>query len=76
MLGILNSEFSLGMPDFGGEAQTPKITDFLGNPALHSQKQTMPLQIQNRTNRIVRMVFPILTRLTVLLVCRFVRQQA
>ena len=29
-LGILNSELSLGMPHFGGEAQTPKITDSLG----------------------------------------------
>ena len=44
-----------------GSAQTLKITDFLGNPAVHSQKQTMPLQIQSRTNRIVRMVFPVLT---------------
>ena len=69
VLGIPDLEFSLGMPHFGGEAQIPKITDFLGNPALHSPKADNAFATSNRTSRNVRMVFPVLTGLTVLLLC-------
>ena len=54
VLGILSSEISPGMPHFGGEAhQTPKITDFGGNPALHSRSREFLCKFKERTNRII-----------------------